>query len=147
MCFVFFLHFLVCTGPGSVLNFFSFVLCSLVSSVPTCFNLVVTLSLGFVGLFFSEIILGICELLLSLLGICLVMQCNYAITCVLASPSLLFSGGIKSKETLYWEKKNCVREMTVEVRFLSGHHGCYLWISRDYPYNRGGCNVDSIPLE
>ena len=57
------------------------------------------------------------------------------------------SGGIKSKETLYWEKKNCVREMTVEVRFISGYPGCYLWISRDFPYNRGGCNVDSIQLD
>ena len=86
---VFFLLFLVCTGLGSGLDFFLFVLFSFASSVPTCFNSVATLPLGFVGLFFSEIILDICELILSLLGICVAMQCNDAITCVLASPSLL----------------------------------------------------------
>ena len=46
---------------GLVSDFFSFGFCSFVSSVLTCFNFVATLSLGFVGLFFSEIILGICE--------------------------------------------------------------------------------------
>ena len=45
------------------------------------------------------------------------------------------SGEIKSKKTLYWEKKY-VREMTVEVRFFSGCPGCYLGKSRDFPYNR-----------
>ena len=51
---VFFLLFLVCTGLGSGLDFFSFVLFGFVTSVLTCFNFVATLSLGFVGLFFSE---------------------------------------------------------------------------------------------
>ena len=74
MRFVFFLLFLVCTGLVSGLDFFSFAFCSLVSSVLTCFTLVTTLSLDFVGLFFSEIILDICESILSLLGIHVVMQ-------------------------------------------------------------------------
>ena len=86
---VFFLLFLVCTGLGSGLDFFSFVLFGFVSSVLTCFNFVATLSLGFVGLFFPGIILDICELILSLSGFCVAMQCNDAITCVLASLSLL----------------------------------------------------------
>ena len=86
---VFFLLFLVCTGLGSGLDFFSFVLSDFVSSVLTCFNFVATLSLGFVGLFFSEIILDICESIFSLPGFRVAMQWNDAITCVLASPSLL----------------------------------------------------------
>ena len=59
----------------SGLDFFLFVLCSLVSSVLTC----TILSLDFVGFSFPGIILDICELILSLLGICVVMQCNDAI--------------------------------------------------------------------
>ena len=43
-------------------------------------------------------------------------------------------------ETSSWdstlEKKNCVREMAVEVRVLSGCPGCYLGNIRVYPYNR-----------
>ena len=136
----------MCTGLGSGLDFFSFVLFHFVSSVLACFNFVATLSLGFVGLFLSEIILDICELILSLLGICVAMQCNDAITCVLASPSLLpFQGNQVQGNSIL--KKNCVREMTVEVRFFSGCPGCYLWNCRDFPYNRVECNVGSIPLE
>ena len=43
-------------------------------------------------------------------------------------------------ETSSWdstlEKKNCVREMAVEVRVFSGCSGCYLGNIRVYPYNR-----------
>ena len=106
----FFLHFLVCTGLGSGLDFFSFVLFSFVSSVLTCFNFVATLSLGFVGLFFSEIILDICELILSLLGICVAMQCNDAINCVLASPSLLPFWGNQVQGNSILKKKLCKRD-------------------------------------
>ena len=49
--------------------------CSLVFSVLTC----TTLSLDSVGFLFPVIILDICELILSLLGICVIMQCNDAI--------------------------------------------------------------------
>ena len=77
----------------------------------------------------------------------MVIQCNDAITCVLTSPSLLPFRGNQVQGNSILEKKICVREMTVEVRFFSGCPGCYLWNSRDFPYNRGGCNVDSIPLE
>ena len=136
----------MCTGLGSGLDFFSFVIFSFVSSVLTCFNFIATLSLSFVDLFFSEIILDICELILSLLGICVEMQCDDAINCVLASPSLLpFRGHQVQGNSIL--KKNCVREMTVEVRFFSHCPVCYLWNSRDFPYNRSECNVDSIPLE
>ena len=69
-----------------------------------------TLSLALAGFSFSEIILDICELILFLPGFRVVMQCNDTITCVLASPSLLPFRGIKSKETLYWEKKMCKRD-------------------------------------
>ena len=44
--------------------------------------------------------------------------------------------GELSPRKLHTGKKNCVREMTVEVRFFSGHPGCYLGNSRDFPYNR-----------
>ena len=94
-----------------------------------------TLSLALVGLFFSEIILDICELILFLPGFHVVMQCNDAITCVLASPSFLPFQGNQVQGNSILEKK-CVREMTVEVRFFSGHPGCYLGNSRDFPYNR-----------
>ena len=58
-------------------------------SVVTC----TTLSLDSVGFFFPVIILDICELILSLLGIRIVMQCNDAIIWVLASlPLLPFRG-------------------------------------------------------
>ena len=73
------------------------VLCSLVSSVLAC----TTLSLDFIGFSFSEIILDICELILSLLGIRVVIQCNDAIICVLASPSLLPLWGNQVQGTLY----------------------------------------------
>ena len=59
----------------------------------------------------------------------MVMQCNDAITCVLASPSLLpFRGNQVQGNSI--PEKNCVREMAVEVRFLSDCPGCYLWNSR-----------------
>ena len=38
--------------------------------------------------------------------------------------------------TLDKRKKNCVREMTVEVGFFSAHPGCYLGNIRAFPYNR-----------
>ena len=59
--------------------------CSLVFSVLAC----TTLSLDFIGFFFPVILLDICELILSLLGIRVVMQCNDAIILVLASLQLL----------------------------------------------------------
>ena len=59
----------------SGLDFFLFVLCSLLSSALTC----TTFSLDFVGFFFPVIILYMCELILFLLGIHVVMQCNDAI--------------------------------------------------------------------
>ena len=59
----------------SGLDFFLFVLCSFVSSVLAC----TTLSLDFIGFFFPVIILDMCGLILSLLGICVAMQCNDAI--------------------------------------------------------------------
>ena len=37
---------------------------------------------------------------------------------------------------LYTEKKNCVREMAVEVGSFSGHPGCYLGNIRVFPCNR-----------
>ena len=95
-----------------------------------------TLSLALAGFSFSEIILDICELILFLPGFCVVMQCNDAITCVLASPSLLPFRGNQIQGNSILGKKKCVREMTVEVRFFSGHPGCYLGNSRDFPYNR-----------
>ena len=137
---IFFLLFLVCTGFGTGSDFFSLVSYGFVSSVST-------LSLGFVGLFFSEIILDTCELVLFLPGFHVVMQCNDAITCVLASPPLLPFRGNQVQGNSILEKTNCAREMTVEVRFFSGCPGCYLWNSRDFPYNRNDCNIDSIPLE
>ena len=43
-------------------------------------------------------------------------------------------------ETSSWDstlgKKNCVREMTVEVGSFSGCLGCYLENIRVFPYNR-----------
>ena len=38
--------------------------------------------------------------------------------------------------TLWGRGKKCVREMTVEVGFFSGHPGCYLVSLRAFPYNR-----------
>ena len=78
--------------------------CSLVFSVSTC----TTLSMDLVGFSFSEIILDICELILSLLGIRVVMQCNNAIIWVLASLPLLPFQGNQVLGTLYC-KKICVR--------------------------------------
>ena len=62
---------------------------------------------------------------------------NDDITFVLASPSLLSLWGNKSMG-LYTvgEKKNCVREMAVEVGSFSGHPWCYLVNLRVFPYNR-----------
>ena len=80
--------------------------CSLVFSVSTC----TTLSMDLVGFSFSEIILDICELLLSLLGIRVVMQCNDAIIWVLASLPLLPFQGNQVQGTLYLGKKICVRD-------------------------------------
>ena len=80
--------------------------CSLVFSVSTC----TSLSMALVEFFFSEIILDICELLLSLLEIRVVMQCNDAIIWVLASLPLLAFLGNQVQGTLYWTKKICVRD-------------------------------------
>ena len=46
--------------------------------------------------------------------------------------------GQQVQETVHCgeEKKKCVREMTVEVGFFSGHPGCYLVSHRAFPYNR-----------
>ena len=60
----------------------------------------------FVGFSFSEITLDICELLLSLLGIRVVMQCNDAIIWVLVSLPLLPFWGNQVQGTLYWGKKS-----------------------------------------
>ena len=78
--------------------------CSLVFSVSTC----TTLSMDLVGFSFSEIILDICELILSRLGIHVVMRCNDAIIWVLASLLLLPFQGNQVQRTLYC-KKICVR--------------------------------------
>ena len=99
-------------------------------------SLVSTLSLVSCWLSFSEIILDICDLILFLPGFRVVMQCNDAITWVLASPSLLPFRGNQVLGSSILEKKNCVREMTVEVRFFSGHPWCYLGNISDFPYNR-----------
>ena len=80
--------------------------CSLVFSVSTC----TILSLDFIGFFFPVIILDICELILSLLGIRVAMQCNDAITWVLASIPLLPFWGNQVQGTLYLGKKICVRD-------------------------------------
>ena len=80
--------------------------CSLVFSVSTF----TTLSLDFIGFCFPVIILDICELILSLLGIHIVMQCNDAITWVLASLSLLPFRGNQVQGTLYLGQKICVRD-------------------------------------
>ena len=105
---VFFLNFLVCTGPGSDLDFFficHFQFCIFCSNLfQFCCNFVT----GFVGPFFSEIILDICELILSLPGIHVVMQCNDAITCVLASPSLLPFRGNQVQGSSILERKKIV---------------------------------------
>ena len=78
--------------------------CSLVFSVSTF----TTLSLDFIGFFFPVIILDICELILSLLGIRVVMQCNDGITWVLASLPLLPFWGNQVQGTLYLGKKKSV---------------------------------------
>ena len=80
--------------------------CSHVFSVSAC----TTFSLDFIGVFFPVIILDICELILSLLGIREVMQCNDAITLVLASLPLLPFWGDQVQGTLYLGKKICVRD-------------------------------------
>ena len=69
-----------------------------------------TLSLALVDLFFSGIILDICELILFLHGFRVVMQCNDAITCVLASPSLLPFWGNQVQGNSILEKKLCKRD-------------------------------------
>ena len=64
-----------------------------------------------VGLFFSGIILDICELILFLPGFHVVMQCNDAIACVLASPSLLPFWGNQVLGSSILEKNNlCKRD-------------------------------------
>ena len=108
---VFFLHFLVCTGLWSgfrllfVWSFSFCIFCSrfFQSRLQLCHWV-------FVGCFFSEVILDICELILSLPGFHVAMQCNDAITCVLASPSLLPFLGNQVRGDSYTGKKNCVRD-------------------------------------
>ena len=99
--------------------------CSLYSRI-FCFNLYNFVA-GFSLVFFSEIILDICELILSLLGICVIMQCNDAITCVLASPSLLPFRGNQVQGTLYW-KKLCKRD--------DSSSKVPLWLSRMLPVDQ-----------
>ena len=55
------------------------------------------------------------------------------------------SGVNNSKETLHC-KKNCVREMTVEIGSFSGRPGCYLGNIRVFPYNRDDAII-SFPTE
>ena len=74
------------------------------------FWLVQLLSLGSLELFFPGIILDICKLILSLLGIHVVMQCNDAIIWVLASLPLLPFRGNQVQGTPILEKKICVRD-------------------------------------
>ena len=134
---------------GLGLDFFSFdfvMMQGFVSSILTSFDLVCDCVTGFCWSFLSEIILDICELILSLLEFCVAMQCSDAITCVLESPSFLPLWGNQIQGNFYTAKKKFVKEMTVEVRF-SGCPGCYLWNCRDFPYNRVECNVGSILLE
>ena len=147
MHFVFFLLFLVCTGLVSGLDFFSFAFCSLVSSVLTCFTLVTTLSLGFCWSFlFWNYTRYMWVNFVPSWNLCgnAVQWCYHLCTGISFTPPFL---GESSPRKLYTGKKNCVREMEVEVRFLSGCPVCYLWNSSDFPYNRSGCNVDPIPLE
>ena len=100
-CFLFFLAFALCWSYVWF-RLLLFAPCSLVFSVLTC----TTLSLDFIGFFFPVIILDICELILSLLGIRVVMQCNDAITWILASLPLLPFRGNQVQGTLYLGKKN-----------------------------------------
>ena len=76
--------------------------CSFILSVLTC-TIFVT---GFSWVFFPVIILDICELILSLLGIHVVMQCNDAIIWVLAYLPLLPFRGNQVQGTLYLKKKS-----------------------------------------
>ena len=46
------------------------------------------------------------------------------------------SGGNQVQGNSILGKKICAREIAVEVRFFFGCTGCYLWNSRDFPYNR-----------
>ena len=109
-----FLHFLVCTGLGSGFRLLFALLCNyarFVSSVLTSFDLVWNCVTGFCWAFLSEIILDICELILSLLEFRVAMQCSDAITCVLESPSLLPLWGNQIQGNFYTaEKKNCKRD-------------------------------------
>ena len=87
--------------------------CSLVFSVITC----ATLSLDLVGFFFPVIILDICELILSLLGIHVVMQCYHLGTGISSTPPFLGKSSpgnsiLGKKENILGkkEKKICVRD-------------------------------------
>ena len=74
-----------------------------------CYNLYNFCHWVSVGLFFPVIILDICELILSLLGIHVVMHCNDTIIWVLASLPLLPFWENQVQGTLYL-KKICVRD-------------------------------------
>ena len=81
------------------------------SSVLTSFYLVWNCVTGFCWAFLSEIILDICELILSLLEFCVAIQCSDAITHVLASPSLLpFLGNQIQGNSYTRKKKLCKRD-------------------------------------
>ena len=74
-----------------------------------------------------------------------VQWCYHLCTGISFTPP--FQGESSPRKLYAGKEKKCVKEMTVEVRFFSGCPGSYLWNSRDFPYNRNDCNVDSIPLE
>ena len=116
-----FLLFLVSTGSGLPA-------CSFVSSFVTCFS-------GWI-LFWNYTKHMWVNFDPSGVSCCLCSKWCYHF--VLASPSLLPFLGNKSKKlyTVGKRTKKCVREMTVEAGFFSGHPGCYLVSLRAFPYNR-----------